>query len=403
MIKKINISLVGHGGGESTHGSQNKVLKKLFSQLNYEVVSSDFPREDCLNLLYEGWGLDDQKVANFLSNKKCKYGIVFTEQLTSIKDLHSKYYTINNFFFKNNKLIKKFYLYLLHFVTIYNTLIKRCCIKLRTLNFRVKQHIEVQNNYFYRGFLIKFNPFFNIAVTIFIKLMSFIHLYELDLKKKRNKFLNAIFFGIYFKEIYNNTYKHLNKFDFSFQLGLDDDYNHLIRDKKILYHHTLPFLLKRNDNSESVLTKKYDLLFTGRMTKIREKFLTKIKEEFKNYNIFISEFIDEKLWIEKIQQSKYILNINQYEDQSFVSVAKIFRGLQYNVPNITQIDSLNVSPKYIENYYFKFSTNNFYNNIKDYIDNYDYYFKVFQKMREEFYLFSETEEKKFLIFLNQIN
>ena len=105
MIKKINLSLVGHGGGDNTHGSQNKFLKKLFNKLDYEVISSDFPREDCLNLLYEGWGLDDQKVANFLSNKKCKYGIIFTEQLTSIKNLHSRYYTINNFFFKNNKLI----------------------------------------------------------------------------------------------------------------------------------------------------------------------------------------------------------------------------------------------------------------------------------------------------------
>lgn len=384
-INQINISKLGHN--KSFHTSQMKILEELFLDTEFNIKFSDTEyKENSINFLIDGWTPKKQiEVEKFLNNQKNIFGIVFTEIISYHKDLKPKFATINNFLFQNNEKLKKIYLVILHWqvkVMNFGTFFFK---KSASLEEKLTK-IKIKNLYFKKliSFLILLNRIYSIPFYLISK-----NLYGVDDKSE-----NYIF-GWFpmFKNNFNYTFKLLDKFKIYINLGLDDDKSFLF-DKSSFYYN-LPYLFFSDKVPRKEIEKKYDLIFFGRITKHRSILINKIKKLNLNF-LIIDCYISNNDLENLILRSKFIINCDQYKAQNFISVAKVFEGLKYSVPNLVQIEkNCNKNPSYIKKIIFEFDSENL-EKIREYVDNYEIYQKSFMDMKKKYVDFSVQKKNEFL-------
>lgn len=300
--------------------------------------------------------------------------------------MNAKYFSINNFFLTKNKFKNRILLIILHYI-----------YKIKLLFFYFYKFLERigNNNIFFIKLLIL--PFSRISRLICESL------YFANSKISNNRINNFFYWGSMFKSIYMDTYKNFKRFDLAISVGLDNNYEYLIKQKLIKNYHFLPFIGAPEDLKElnlDNLNKKYDVMFTGRITSRRNEILNQIKKNLKSRNLYFKDTLPSvSEWREVQAQSRLILSIDQYENQKFVSVAKIYEGLKLGIPTLVECNNV-INPEYISEFCFITNKNNITQDIEHILNNYTFYYEKFLKMRKLFFnSFSEAETKKFSIFL----
>jgi hypothetical protein len=220
-------------------------------------------------------------------------------------------------------------------------------------------------------------------------------IYQLE-QKKESKYITNI--------VLKNILNSLISWDYSHEniTGFDNKYK-----QKLMYQPvSIINLIQKTD-----IPIKYDLLFFGAFHKRRQDILQYFTE--KKYNIFIThEIFGEELY-KIIQQSKIILNIHAYENNSVLEIARLNEVLPFNKLIISEIpcqgDSVNknfyndkviFSPIILQNL----------TNIKemtsliDYYlisDNYDNFIANNEKNINDIYLYSLEHLKKNISFIQE--
>ena len=94
---KINITSFGHGKPEF-HNDLKNYLKSVFTELNLSSEITNDINENSINLLFEGfWPEYDQELTRKIKDKNYFKGLLNTEILVGQKNVHSKYFTYNNY------------------------------------------------------------------------------------------------------------------------------------------------------------------------------------------------------------------------------------------------------------------------------------------------------------------
>ena len=401
---KLNFSTIGHE--EGLHSSQINNLKNFFKNSDIEISFSRNYLNGAINFIFEGWSAyREDEVKKFL-NYKGKKGIVFTESISRSKKLSNKFCTMNNFSFKKDTLINQFYLIYLHYkialIRFFNFIRSDISSDMQLLKKKIySKNINNQKIKIISLFFLKLNLKIKL---ILIKILNFSRcLYHFD----NNNFYHRFILGFegMFKEVFNRTFSQIHKFDYAINFGFDDDRSFLLKKECIFF--CLPYLYTENNIKKKIdiidilKSKEYDFLFFGRITRKRKLILDKIKEKFPSSVIINSEvnFASSEELSNYIKKSKYIINLKQYYNQNFISSAKVFEGLDYNVPNIVDIeDNEKINPHILKNIIFRFNFRDL-DNLQSYVDEYQENLIKFRKSMHEFV---ELNQNKKAFILNLI-
>ena len=225
---KLNFSTIGHE--EGLHSSQINNLKNFFKNSDIEISFSRNYLHGAINFIFEGWSAwREDEVKKFL-NYKGKKGIVFTESLSRSKKLSNKFCTMNNFSFKKDTLINQFYLIYLHYkialIRFFSFIRSDISSDMQLLKKKIySKNINNQKIKIISLFFLKLNLKIKL---ILIKILNFSRcLYHFD----NNNFYHRFILGFegMFKEVFNQTFSQIHKFDYAINFGFYDDRSFLLK------------------------------------------------------------------------------------------------------------------------------------------------------------------------------
>lgn len=365
----ININNFGHYNPLTLQEFINyfKVIFKKF-KINLSV-SNVFNKK--INIFFEGQHPLFRKrfleIINQSSN--VKKGIILTELVYGSNFLSTKYFTFNNRTLNkniNNQIFSLVYLIYLNLTYYFIQILKKTSWSVYQ---RIKFKLKDENNK-------------NLLFVIFYKFFSYFFS-ELD---------NAN--GIYYwKERYNFFHNILKNIDFIINItGHEKEYH-----QKFNNYHKISFLSTgKKSNTKLFNKKKIDCLFTGQLTDYRNKILNNLKNE--GIRIQYHNYLEEKKRKKVLDNSKIYLCLNKFKDDNLPLGTRAWHCLENGIFFVAEKN--NIKKKILEKFSINVDNEDFTKNIKNILNNYNYYLKEYSKKLAKY------KKKKFyknIEILNLIN
>ena len=380
-MKLINITSFGHGKPEF-HNDLKLYLKSVFKDIKLEAVENNEELlSDGINILFEGFWRDQDKFlsSKFSENKNGVMGLLNTE---------IKFYTYNNYYLQKKMIEKKnikTYLFFIHYLWLF---------KEKVINLLV---------------IIKKYRFFNKILYPLIYILKKISKSNYQVTHNETGFIAYFFIlSTHFKDIYQRTWKHFDKFDFILNIGSETLQKKIFQNKKKYFF--LPFVYSKNYadtfNVENIIQKNkdktIDFLFTGALTEYRLKLLENLKKNSDLKIEYTDLEQDHKKRLETLSKTKFLLGLKQNQFQTFISVNRIYNAIITEIPILVEGENY-FTPSYFHDFIYLEKTETFLAKMKEMSKNYDFYKNDFVNKKKLYLEFSEKHKEELKEFIKQFN